>query len=72
VTVASTVGWMTTVQGGEASGPDDVGITVYIPGSEYRYTLYLFCAPEEQAGEPFRAECQGILGHILATFQIAP
>jgi len=72
VTVAGTMGWLTTVQGGEASGPDDVGTTVYIPGPEYRYTLYLFCAPGEQAREPFLAECQGILGHILATFQIVP
>jgi hypothetical protein len=75
VMVAGTSGWMKITQGGEASGPYDVWITVYIPGLEYRYMLSLLCAPAggtEETREQFIEECQRILQHILGTFRIAP
>ena len=76
VTVANRPAWVIQGEGDEASGPFLFDTTVYVTGSEYRYLLWLGCAPpagsDEETRNKFIAECKTTLEHILASFQIIP
>jgi len=76
ITVANRLAWVIQGEGGEASGPFLFDTTVYVTGSEYRYSLWLGCAPpagsDEEIQNEFVAECKTTLEHILASFQIIP
>lgn len=71
-TVSGRQAWLQSAPGDEA-GPDTSWISAYIVGSEYHYSLSLGCTPPspEESGT-FGADCQNIVDHILASFQVLP
>lgn len=70
ITVAGRPAWILT-----EAAPDLWMITVYISGPDYWYQLWLGCTPagsDAATRDPFIAECQRIMDHILESFQILP
>jgi hypothetical protein len=74
LTVAGHSAWMQRRTEGEMLNPSSSGVTVYIEAAEHRYTLGLECTPptaaDTAARVAFHTECQRLLDHILASFQV--
>lgn len=66
--------WIQIVEGNELMGPGDRGTAVYIQGSEFWYYIWLNCVSPTDATTDeqtaFKMQCEGVLHHILDSFQI--